>query len=238
LYSIHLQKGGSSKNYGIDTSYNHGRFCANLSHTRADGTTNSNRTQVGFESTLFFADGEFAVGRSSLCEEGFVIVVPKKKLAETDIKFLDSLSESGFLGGAVLTVPRNVVYSHRLNVKELPDNIAVDRDAIIQKGSYRRGAVMEIEAEGDFIARGTLVDSAGKAIDLAGGYAVNVSDKNATPVQFFTNSSGEFVICNLKAGKYNASINIEGYSDFEINVVESKNNIIELGTVVCKDIGE
>jgi outer membrane usher protein len=236
-YSCFLDRTPYSKSCLAEACYRHARFRTDFSHRL--GNNSSNRTCVGFESGLFFADGVFGVSGNRMYDGGFVIVRPKNAIADESIKFLDSSGESGGLGGgAVLHVSKGAVSSVRLDLSELPDGIEVKRDVITSYGYYRRGGLVEISAEGNMTAGGILHDERGKPLGLVGGFAVNATDPNVPPVRFFTNPEGKFVINGLKPGKYKASVNVECCDDFEIEVPESESRILDLGIVVCRDCNE
>ncbi|MDR0406769.1 MAG: fimbria/pilus outer membrane usher protein [Holosporales bacterium] len=230
-YNASFNKNKESKSYIANTSYRHSRFRANLNYNRTSNS--SHTTQVGLGTGLFFVDGVVAVAGNDTSDGGFVIVRPKGALANENLKFLNSSAESGILGGAVLSAGKNI-NSFRLDLNELLDK-EVDQDTIVVHGYYKRGALAEISAEGSYIAKGKLQDAQGAAITLASGFAISKTNTEAAPVQFFTNDEGIFAITNLNPGKYKVTVNVEGYEDFEIEIPESAEQFIDLGTITCKD---
>ncbi|MDR2268129.1 MAG: carboxypeptidase-like regulatory domain-containing protein, partial [Holosporaceae bacterium] len=111
---------------------------------------------------------------------------------------------------------------------------------LVAVGEYKRGALVEISAEGNYVAEGYLYDQGEVPLALVSGYAVNRSDKQAKPVQFFTDNAGKFIITDLNPGEYNVSVNVEGIKDFEIKITESKSRqyMIKLGKIICQEEGE
>ena len=69
------------------------------------------------------------------------------------------------------------------------------------------------------------------------GYAINQDNTDVNPSAFFTNEDGEFFITELKPGRYKLSLNVEGAQDVFVEIKEPKdaNEIIQLGSIVCKD---
>ncbi|MDR0662183.1 MAG: fimbria/pilus outer membrane usher protein [Holosporales bacterium] len=229
--SFSRNKGAYS--YTGSAHYRHARFSANINRSGSKGSSYAT-TQVGIETGIVFADGAFAVTQNGANDGGFLIVRTAGALARESVKFLNSSAQSGWLGGAVLSTGRDVS-SYRIDLESLPNNLEVTKDTIIAKGSYKRGTVAEISAEGSYIAQGNLLDTKRKPIALAGGFALSKTKKGGSPLLFFTNDDGRFVIAGLNPGKYKVTINVEGYADFEITIPESSAPFIDLGTIVCKD---
>jgi outer membrane usher protein len=232
-YTISSSRSNQRSTVGANANYCHSRFTGNLNLSQS---SQSDRTaQIGAESCLFFADGEFAVGRSQIGDGGFVIVKPAEALKEYGVKLQNSAVESGALGGAVTSTSRRRISSTRLDMRKLPSHIEVKDHVITAFGEYRRGAVFEVRADGSYAARGYLVDSSGEPYQLASAYAIREDDKNAVPLPFFTNSSGRFVLTNLNVGKYRISVNVDGCRDVYLKIKESKEKILDLGNIVCGD---
>jgi outer membrane usher protein len=247
-YDLSYNGSAATHSYGANLLYNHARFKANIHHYGDHGRgSGHNTTQAGFESTLFFADGAFSVARNNIYDGGFVIVEPENELKETNIKFMNNKSESGSLGGAVLTTTRKQINVSRLDLRNMPHRLEVKKDTIISDGLYKRGACVKISSEGSHMARGLLLDSSGNPLDLVNGYALHTSDKNANPLQFFTNTSGRFSINGLRPGRYRVTVNVEDCEDFEIEIPAGKalsprtspektaaraNNVLDLGVII------
>ncbi|MDR2107438.1 MAG: fimbria/pilus outer membrane usher protein [Holosporaceae bacterium] len=235
-YNLSLNGSDHSKSCLAETSYRHARFRADLSCQL--NRSSPDRTRVGFETGLFFADGGFGVSGSRPYDGGFVIVRPKNVPAGANIKFLNSRAESGVLGGAVLSSSKGVANSFRVDLSELPDGTEITPDVIVSYGRYKRGSLAEISAEGNIMAKGILRDMRGDLLSQVGGFALCITDPAAPPIRFFTNSEGKFVMNGLKPGKYKVSLNAECCDDFIIEAKESENRILDLGTVVCRDCNE
>lgn len=231
-YNISMNRSSSSKSLGANMHYSHHLFRGNVSHSR--NNLGSSSTNVGLETGIFFADGRYGIARPINSDGGFVIVTPKKALADETLKFVDNDSESGFLGGgAVVPNSRGTASTARLNLKDLPMRLDVKKDTIVSYGEYKRGFVADVEAEGSYTADGYLIDSDGKGLPQITGYAIHTTDITAKPIAFFTNSNGRFVLTELIPGKYKISINVEGYGDVEIEINGENDEIIHLGKIVC-----
>jgi outer membrane usher protein len=247
-FGYDLSYSGTKKSHGYGTSllYNHPRFKADIHHYgHSGGNNNTNSIQMGFESTLFFADSAFSVARNNIYDGGFVIVEPENELKNTNLRFNNSRSESGMLGGAVLTTNRKQTNISRLDLKNFPANMEVKKDTIISEGLYKRGGYIKISSEGCYMARGMLLNDSGEPMALVNGYAIHTTNKNANPVQFFTNTSGKFVINGLNKGKYKVTINVEDCEDFEIEIpdnekssckktIKRSGNVFDIGAITIK----
>lgn len=235
-YDITAEKSKDRKNAKINTSYSNSIFRGDLKYSR--NNKGSSFVNVGMESALYFADGRFAIARTNSSDGGFVIVTPKKDLANYKIKFLDKDIESGFLGGgAVLSNSRISSSVSRIDLRDIPDNINLKQDTIISNGQYKRGFIADIQGIKSITAHGILVDSQGQPFEQVTGFAINKDNTDEQPVSFFTNSEGEFSLIALRPGKYKVTVNIQNTESFEIEIRETKSEdeILDLGTIVCKD---
>lgn len=231
-YNVQYNRYRELSDFSGSATYYHQRFKADASYGRS--TSGRNSTQIGFETNLYFADGDFGVSKNSSYDGGFIIVSPKGELKNHPIKIAGSGDESGVLGGAVVTSMRHKITSDVIDVKSFPDNVEIKDTSIISYGEYKRGATLGVSVDGTYIAKGILLDRKNKPFAMAAGYAVYIGDKNVEPVSFFSNSSGKFVLSNLRLGKYRICINIEGCEDFYIEVKPCKDNIVDLGRIKCE----
>ncbi|MDR3151434.1 MAG: fimbria/pilus outer membrane usher protein [Holosporaceae bacterium] len=233
-YDVHAARAYSKSNYGINGSYAHPMFRAELDHSRRGSSVNS--TRLGLETALFFADGNFAVARRLSTNGGFIMATPVKAMKNETIKFVDNGVESDPFGNAVVPTSRNHTTTARLDLLDVPDTLDVRPHTLIAVGKYNRGALAEISAEGSYMAEGYLCYQDGSPMAMVSGYALHRSDGQAKPVQFFTNSVGKFVITNLKPGEYDVSVSVEGIMDFEIEIAESAHQyVIKLGKIICRE---
>ncbi|MBO7537618.1 MAG: fimbria/pilus outer membrane usher protein [Alphaproteobacteria bacterium] len=234
-YDITAEKSSSSKKLKINTNYSNSIFKGNINHSRNNQGESS--TLIGAESALYFADGRFAIARTDYSDGGFVLVTPKKDLAKHKIKFLNKDTESGFMGGgAVLKNSRISSTVSRIDLKDIPDNIALKLDTIVSQGQYKRGFIADIQGIKSVTARGILVDSQGKILEQVTGFAINKDNTDEPPVSFFTNSLGEFSLTELKPGNYKLTINVQNTEPLELKIKETpETEELDLGTVVCKD---
>ncbi len=233
-YDITAEKSKYTNSAKINTHYYNEIFVGNLSY--AKNNQGSNSANVGLESALYFADGRFAVSRTNYSDGGFVIVTPKQDLEK--IKFLGKDIESGFLGGgAVLSNSRISSSISRIDLREIPDNINLKQDTIVSQGQYKRGFFVDIQGTKSIMANGILVDSQGKPLEQVTGFAINKDNTDEMPVSFFTNSDGEFSLMELRPGKYKLTINVQNVENIELEIKETKSEdeILDLGTIVCKD---
>ncbi|MCR4555314.1 MAG: fimbria/pilus outer membrane usher protein [Alphaproteobacteria bacterium] len=237
-YDITAEKSSSSKKLKINTNYSNSVFKGNLNHSRNNHGESS--TLIGAESALYFADGRFAIARTDYSDGGFVLVTPGKDLSKHKIKFLNKDAESGFMGGgAVLKNSRTSLTVSRIDLKDIPDDISLKLDTIVSQGQYKRGFIADIQGIKSVTAHGILVDSQGKVLEQVTGFAINKDNTDETPVSFFTNSSGEFSLTELKPGNYKLTINVQNTEPIELKIKETlETEELDLGMVVCKDSTE
>ncbi len=235
-YDIKAEKSSHSKNLKVNTNYTNTIFRGNLNYSR--NNRGSRSTIIGAESALYFADGRFAIARTDYSDGGFVLVSPKKDLSRHKIKFLNKNAESGFLGGgAVLRNSRTSSSVSRIDLRNIPDNISIKQDTVVSQGQYRRGFIADIQGTKSVTAHGILVDSQGKILEQVTGFAINKDNTDEAPASFFTNSSGEFFLTELKPGKYKLTVNIQNTENIELEIKEamSEDDVLDLGTVICRD---
>lgn len=229
-YFISGYKSEDKKYMSGNVNYYHSRFKADLNCTHGDNSSHS--IKGGLETNLYFADGSFGISKDRSYNGGFVIVKPINALENTSIK-VGSSAESGILGGAVISTSRHHVTSTGIDTKSLPDGVDIKNSSIVAYGEYKRGALVEISANGTYMAKGYLVDRNDQPFMLATGYVVLENDKTFAPVQFFTNSEGRFLLAGLKPGHYRMVINVEGCNDENFDIKNVQNKTIDLGRIVC-----
>lgn len=231
---VTASRAGALRTMRAHVNYSNHVFKGNASHSKNNNGTSS--TNIGLETGVFFADTSYGVARPNYSDGGFVVVTPRKALADSTLKITSQNAESGFLGGgAVIPNSKKTISTAHLDLKDLPMGLDVKKDTIISYGEYKRGFVADIEAEGSFTADGYLFDSDGEAFQHTTGYAMHTTDLSVRPIAFFTNDEGRFILTELKQGKYKISLNVEGIRDFEIEIKETNNEIIHLGKFTCKE---
>lgn len=234
-YEITSEKSENIKNLRFNTNYSNSIFSGNLNYSFNNQRSRS--INVGVDSALYFADGRFAIARTNYSDGGFVLATPKNDLAKHKVKFLNKDAESGFLGGsAVLNNSRISSSVSRIDLRKIPDDISLKQDTIVSQGQYKRGFIADIQGIKSVTACGILVDSQGKILEQVTGFAINKNNTDEPPVSFFTNSSGEFSLIELRPGKYKLIVNIKNIENIELEIKEpSEDEILDLGTIVCKD---
>lgn len=212
--------------YRLNADYTHQRFRGNVSYGKSRETK---EFDLGLESSLLFADGGIAVTKDYIDNGGFVIVKPSD--AKYDVKVLNSGNTSGFLGGAVFYTSPNTVTT---NIIEVADNanVALETDRVVSEGEYKRGAFLEVQVVENYMVIGYLKDENLKPIDFAVGRAINCRDNSS--VVFFSNEDGKIIVSKLRTGKYRISLNVAGIDDLEIEILESKDNVLNLGDLIFR----
>jgi outer membrane usher protein len=232
-YDLSAFRNSRKDGFSLDSFYLHPMFKVEFNHAKYDDSSNSTRAAI--ETALFFADGNFAIARKTSSDGGFIMATPRKAMKDETIKFANSGVASDIFGNAVLPLSRNYVTTARLDLRDVPDTLNVEPNTLVAVGQYRRGALVEISAEGSYVAEGDLYNQNGNPLKLVSGCARHCSDRQAKPSPFFTDSAGKFIIMGLSPGKYKASVNVEGVRDFEFNVIETGQHTLKLGKVFCQN---
>jgi len=220
----------------VKADYTNSILKSNFGYSRS--SLNYQTITAGVESALYFADGRYGISNSNYSDGGFVIVTPKKALSNETIQFIGHPTKSGFLGGgAVVPVYRNQYTSARLDLTKFKNRVDIKQDTISAYGEYKRGFVEDLVAEGTLAAQGIIIDENGEPFQQITGYALHQDNPDIKPSIFFTNEDGEFIITELRPGKYKLSLNVEGIKDIHIEIKEPKNaeEIIQLGSLVCQN---
>lgn len=225
-YSGSFHRYNKHTSYKLNADYTHERFKGNVNYSKAKTT---NEFGLGLESSLLFADGNFALTKGDIDNGGFVIVKPSN--TKYDVKVLSTGNTSGPLGGAVVRTYPNTVTTSIIEVADSA-NVALETDRVISEGEYKRGAFMEVQVVENYTALGYLKDENLKPLDFSVGRAINCQDNSS--VVFFSNEDGKVVISKLRTGKYKISLNIAGIDDLEIEILDSKDNVVNLGDLIFR----
>ncbi len=234
-YEISARKNKNYNNLSLYSHYSHHLFLGNLNYSK--NSSGESTANVGLETGLYFADGRYAVAQPNYSDGGFIIVTPRKALANQSLGFVYRNTKSGFLGGgAVIPASRTDFTTAKVDLESLTGNIDIKQDTVSAYGQYKRGFFQDIESEGILTAKGQLLNEQNEPYQQITGYAIHQQDQNAKPIAFFTNEDGEFLLTELQSGKYKLVINVEDVKDIIIEIKEKNNeNIIDLGTIICKN---
>ncbi|VXC96691.1 hypothetical protein [Sphingomonas sp. AX6] len=220
--------------------YTGNRFDASVSHASfgqsfgAFGQENVSSLRVG--TALAFADGAFGIGRR--IPDAFAILHPHPNLdgrsvaAGQSISNNDFLSKSGALGGAVNNfLTSYVTQSIQYDVEDAPVGYDIGPGVVRVRPPYRGGYSVRVGTDAFASATGTLRDTAGKPVSLAGGRIIRLDAPDEEPVPFFTNSAGRFAISNLRAAtRYRVELFAQQTS-FEFDVPADTTGLVDLKMV-------
>lgn len=189
-------------------------------------------TQIGF------AGGRVAVGRP--VGPSFAIVAPHETLGNSRVEVRQGLGRerpqalSGWLGPAL--APIGARYTDQQLIIDVPD---APRGYDIGPGSFgifpgaASGYNITIGSDASLTAIGTLVDSAGKPVELQGGSLTSLDDPERPPRLVFTNKAGRFVADGLAPGRYRLSLGRGGAYTAEIRVAPAADGAVNLGTITA-----
>ncbi|MBX3561931.1 MAG: hypothetical protein KF780_08975 [Sphingomonas sp.] len=220
------------------------RFDASASHTVSGrsfdtfGAANTTTLRIG--TTLAFADGAFAIGRR--ISDSFAILTPHPTLRGRSVVAGESVEDNVFIsaGGALGGALNNVLSSYvtqsiQYDVRDPPVGYDIGPGVYRVKPAYRSGYHLRIGTDAYVTALGTLFRAPNEAAQLLGGRVVDMSDQNAEPSPFFTNSAGRFAVSGLRPGRrYRVEIYRGGdiLPVFEFEVPADNDGLVNLGNVV------
>lgn len=198
-----------------------------------------NQSSLSLGSALVWTDS--AIGISRPVTESFVILPKKKQLSGFSIPINNNgeypEAEANAWGPAVL--PSLLSYSIvpvSIDGSSLPLGYSVGREFWAAKPSYKSGVTILIGGDAKLIAMGSLTSKNGKALALVSGEVYDGSGR-ATGSTFFTNRKGQFMIENLKPGRYTLHFFDTSLKPVTINVA-GEVGIVKLQTLQVEHLQE
>lgn len=221
--------------------YTSNRFDASLSHA-AFGRSFSNITQeqvtsLRIGSSIATAGGKVAIGRNIY--DSFAIVYPHESLRPHDILVGESLeggrftARSGAFGPALSnTLTSYVNQTVRYDAIDAPLGYDVGDGLVRVRPTYKSGYAIEVGSENFVSALGRLAGNGGKPVALVSGRVRDLSNPDAEPELFFTNSVGRFAVQNLAPGRrYRVELFTDPAQGFEFTVPEDTDGLLDLQVI-------
>lgn len=230
----------SSANVQAFGDYIGNRFDASLSHSgygRDFGSIDDQQiTTLRVGTSLAFADGHFGVGRR--ITDSFAVLYPHETLkghsivAGQSLAKNDYMSKSGTFGGAVNGYLNSyTTQSIQYDVEDLPRGYDIGSGVLRVKPPYKSGYAVKVGTDAFVSATGTLDQSDGKPVGLAGGRVVALDGQDRASLSFFTNSVGRFAIQNLRPG-VTYRVELFGRNQhFQFSVPKNTDGLVDLKIV-------
>ena len=193
-------------------------------------------TNMTLNTSLLYADGHF--GWSRVVNNSFAILKPNKELEDYTLginknnfgSFQGSSDDYG--SAAITTLSPYQVYDLKVEIPQLPIGYNVNGFSHTLKPSYKSGYLINVNGRVSGMARGNLVDENQQPIAYVVGELVPLAGKAKTPVSFFTNKSGRFIVYGLSAGKYQVNIKQKSFVEHTIDVPDNcPSNFCRLGSI-------
>lgn len=222
-------------------SYNTSRLETSLTHQETYpigannvGVNHTGLTSVQFGTALVFADGHYGIGRP--VGDSFAMVIPHPNLSALTVGVNpvddQDIAEADTLGPAVVSN----LSSYRPNeihvvVPDLPLGYDLGPDVFSFTPIFDSGAVMRVGQDAVVLLDGTAIGVDGQPIQLADAFATPTDDKNAKPVEFFTNRTGRFRVEGMKPGSYVLTFPAYPNAAVRISIPAGTVGIYRIGTI-------
>lgn len=190
------------------------------------------RSRVRVGTALVFAGNTVAISAPVSGDGGFAILSAHPSLGDRTITAGTAgnlRAESGILGPAVVTgLAAYVPQTLPIDVVDLPLGYSLGASGFDVRPSYKSGYNLQVGSGYSVSAFGTLVDSRGTPLALAGGLASN-GVKHAT---VSTNQSGKFAADGLAEGRWTLTMESEsGPVGYVIEVPPGTQGLLRLGVL-------
>jgi outer membrane usher protein len=233
-FGYRLQAGSStgSKNPSVDNLLQYqgpyGRYEAN--YTRVNG---QDSTLLNTAGGVAIIGGDFFLTRP--IQDSFALI---KIPGVSGVRGFSNNQEVGFSNsGGNLFVPNLLpYYGNKLGIsdKDIPLNYTIDATEKIVAPPFRGGAVVSFPVQRiqRILGQINLDDGVSTTVPAYGQLSLNANGKLfESPI----GRQGEFYLENLPAGRYSAKVeHKEGSCTFALNIPESDQSEIKLGTLKCQ----
>ena len=235
-----------SQIYRLQTSYafsndqsSRAQHSVNAIYSGNRQTTSYSRTYSGlgqFNSTirmdtaLAYAGTKFGI--TDRVNDSFIIMHAPSDMEVEYVEFNDK-KRIDFLGAAVLTnISINRDYTANVVSSKLNGQHILQQRSFQTFPLKRQGVAISIAPEGQYALQGNLFDGkTSEPLTYAFGEAYYNKDRSSTPVTFFTNKHGRFIVTPVKSGVYELVLYTEGYKPFEVTVTKQEETYIQLGDI-------
>jgi outer membrane usher protein len=222
-----------------NASYIGNRFEANVGYSQLVEGSNGfqrGRTNVVVETSVGFADGQFAIGRP--VSDAFAIVDTHENLGKRQVIVDPGANDrgdrarSGALGPALVSDLGSYNISRLgVAVDDLPVGYDLGTGILEYFAPYRGGYASEVGSGRNASAFGLAMATDGQPLGLARGIATSVDDADFGEQPVFTNRAGRFGLLGLVPGKTYKVIFSEGGISFVIKVPSDATGLVNVGTV-------
>lgn len=214
---------------------------AALSHTHEKPSEGSalNETQVTLQTSLLFADGDFAWAR--VVNNSFAMVETNEVLADYNVG-INKNGNGRFMGysdafgdAAITSLSPYQIRDLKLEIPKLPIGYEINGFNHTLLPSYKSGYLIKVTGKASGMVRGQLLDSENKAIQYQSGRVDSIDDNSIPTVGFFTNKNGVFIIYGLVAGVNELKLNSDQYLPVKLIIPnDCPSNFCKLGRVQLK----
>jgi outer membrane usher protein len=197
----------------------------------------TNFADLSLQSSLVFADGNFAISRPIV--NSFVIV--KGIENEKDCDLIVNPSEVGYEGKAAPWFPGVVpnlspyyLKKVHVDVVDPPFGSGEERSDFTLYPSYKTGYAIYMGTSATIIALGTLMLSPGVPASYQTFTATPIDGTSSRePVMGFTNGAGKFQLTRLQPGRYKIEMDVEGkIYHLVLTLPKNSSGIKSVGTLV------
>ena len=225
---------------GVDYLANRFRMALEHDNRRSelDNDWRSDNSKLRFETSLAFADGQVALGRT--VGDSFAIVSRHPSLDDSPVRIgpdrWGELVRSDGLGP--LLVPELGSYlSRTLNydIDNLPLGYDLGDGLFTLAPPYGAGYSLQIGSDATITLVGKLLDEAtGEPLGLVAGEAVLLVAPEQPPIQFFSNRKGRFAVTGMRPGRYELHLTTTPKRIYQLTVEQDESAFVDVGELRVK----
>lgn len=189
-------------------------------------------------SAIGFVDGKFGWGRAQ--KGPFMIAHAHPTLYEQEVLLgtnqqgdYKALATSNMGGLLPLNVPYTI-NNFDINVPDAPVGYDWGESRFTVSPGAATGHFIMVGTDNSYTARGILLDANNEPISYLQGVIIGDDSRQS----FFTNQFGLFYIQGVGPGQYNIEVSTETYKPLSILIEQTKDHLIELGTLNMECIKE
>jgi outer membrane usher protein len=231
--------GPTSNDYSARARWNGNQGIAQVMGRRYEPKSSyiiSNYLDLSLQTTLLYADGNFALGRP--VQNSFVMVKGIENEKECDI--LVNPNEMGYdakarnwLPGVIPNVSPYYLKKIHLEALDPPLGSNDERTDFTIYPGYKSGYVFYLGSKSTIIALGTLLLEADKPAEYQSFQAIPLDGDSRDPISGFTNKVGKFQLTRMQPGKYRIEMYVEEklYTT-TLNLPKKSNGITTVGALL------
>ncbi|MBT7265106.1 MAG: fimbria/pilus outer membrane usher protein [Waddliaceae bacterium] len=199
-------------------------------------------SQMSIGTALVFADGVFSVGKP--ISGSFAVISRDKSLWGHSVGVdptydNDYNAIAGIFPGVISSIPDYQMRTVSIDMSSLPVGTDIGASSYILSPRHSSGFLIPIHRYASALIKGTLVDGVGEVISFQSGYFVDVdAGDEGSPIQFFTDKSGRFVVMGVKPGTYEIQFISEDLAPTMITVPEGVTGKYYIGALTINAVEE